>query len=250
MTNKIYDTFDHIKASPNLKASTIQYLKSERLKREQNSVKSRWKKTFVVAFAVFALLVYGGSYYMVRTPVSYISIDVNPSMELSLNRFDHVISTTAYNKDGKQILDSTDVTGMPFVDAIDTIVESEAAQPYLIDDYALTFTIASSNDHKESVLLEAVNACSGSSEHGGQSYCVDVSTVPEAHEYGLSFGKYCAILTLSQYDENISVQHCRNMPMSEIQSQIHTHQCDGIDSNDHSHTSGCQEGHNNCHNHH
>jgi len=250
LTNKIYDTFDQITASPNLEASTMQYLKSERLKREQRSAKSKWKLRFAAACAALIFFAYAGSYYMVHTPISYISIDVNPSIELSLNRFDHVISAIAYNEDARQILNSTNVKGMLCTDAVDAIITSDAMQPYFTDDYALTFTVASSNDKKETALLNAIDDCSGFREHRGESCHADINAVSEAHKYNLSFGKYCAILTLSQYDENISIEHCMDMPMSEIQSQIHSHQCCETYDNTESYPSDSYDGHHSCHNHH
>ena len=48
-----------------------------------------------------------GGYSYIQTPVSYVSIDVNPSVELTLNRVDRVISATAFNGDGEAVLEDS-----------------------------------------------------------------------------------------------------------------------------------------------
>ena len=225
MTNQIHDAFDKLEASEKLEASTMQFLQAEREKRTSRQARRpRWSATFAAACAALVLLLGLGGYYTAQTPVSYVSIDVNPSVELALNRFDRVVSATAYNGDGEIILEGINVKGKLYTDAIDAIVESSAMQPYLTNDSALTFTVAANNSSKESTLLTGVKNCSGCRGHGGQSYTADVSSITTAHDNGLSFGKYAAYLVLSQYDSSITTEDCHNMSMAEIHNQIREHE--------------------------
>ena len=134
------------------------------------------------------------------------------------------MSAAAYNEDGEIVLDGISVKGKPYVEAIDTIVESDAMSGYLTQDAVLTFTVASQVDKKEQSLQAGVEQSHGCKGHGGQSVNVDASLVTEAHGHGVSFGKYAAYLELAQYDGNVTVEDCRSMSMSEINHQIDAHE--------------------------
>ncbi len=77
------------------------------------------------ACAALFLLMGMGGYAWIQLPVSYVSIDVDPSIELALNRFDKVISVAAYNDEGKRIIEKLSLKGKKYTEAIDLLVESE-----------------------------------------------------------------------------------------------------------------------------
>ncbi len=234
MANRVYDALASVKASEELKASTLDYLQAERERRSRRPAGifgfSITVRRLSAAVCLALLLTAGiGGYSVIRTPVSYISIDVNPSIELELNRLDRVVSAAAYNEDGEIVLDGISVKGKTYVDAIDTIVESDAMSGYLAEDAVLTFTVASRVGAKEELLQAGVAQSHGCKGHGGQSVNVGVELVTEAHGHGVSFGKYAAYLQLAQYDGSVTVEDCRQMTMSEIHHQIdaHEHGCIG-----------------------
>ena len=77
------------------------------------------------ACAALFLLMGMGGYAWIQLPVSYVSIDVDPSIELALNRCDKVISVAAYNDEGKRIIEKLSLKGKKYTEAIDLLVESE-----------------------------------------------------------------------------------------------------------------------------
>lgn len=224
--NKIHDAFDNIEASEELKSSTMRFLHEQRERQRPRTSYFAWGKSLAAACAVFALF-FGICGYTMLTPVSYISIDVNPSLELALNRYDRVISAVAYNEDGEIILDAVNVKGQFYTDAIDTIVDSQIMQSYLTKDSALTFTVAANNSEKQISILTDIENCPSCQRHHGKSYATDISSISAAHESDLSFGKYAAYLVLSQYDSSVTTEDCRGMSMDEIHQQIYQHENDG-----------------------
>lgn len=227
MGNKIKNAFEPIKASYKMKNSTMRYLQQVRTARRPKLAARTWQRSFAAVCATFLIVVGAGGLYTMRTPVSYVSIDVNPSIELALNRYDRVVSATAYSGDGTAVLAGSNVNGMLYTRAIDAIVESDAMRPYLTEDSALTFTVASGNTDRETEIVEGIENCRVCSEHGGVSYTADVSSLSEAHGCDMSFGKYAAYLTLFQYDNTITAEDCHDMTMGEIQSRIHAHESEG-----------------------
>lgn len=234
MDKNIYDVFASVSADDRLKDSTKRFLQSEREKRTSLRYALPIRKFGVAVCAVLFLFV-GISVYSVvyNTPVSYISIDVNPSIELSLNRFNKVLSAEAYNDDGTVILNAVSVKGMLYTDAVNAIVGSDAMKPYLTEDSALTFTVASDDSAREDEIRAGIENCSGYRNHCGQSYGADLPLMNEAHGNDFSFGKYSAYLTLYQYDKTITLDECRAMTMAEIRDLIKKYQEGNGDSGQH-----------------
>ncbi|MGN1140155.1 MAG: hypothetical protein ACI4TF_03040 [Oliverpabstia sp.] len=223
MTNKIHDAFDQINASEEIKSSTMHFLQTQREKRHPHQTCFMWKSAAAAFLVIFVIVLGAGGYYTIKTPISYVSIDVNPSLELALNRYDRVVSATAYNEEGESILNRVKVKGESYQNAIDSLVESEALQPYLTEDSMLTFTVAANDPEKAYTILNAIENCASCQNHQGRGYTADVTSIAKAHEYGMSFGKYKAYLILSEYDNTVTTEECLNMSMAELHHQIQEH---------------------------
>lgn len=209
--NKINEAFEGIKAEEELKKSTMEFIaqqRSRRLNPQKNIVKYSLAAAAVIIFTL-AL----GIYEMWFVPVTVVSIDVNPSLELRVNRLDRVLDAKAFNDDGTEILDSLSVTGKNYEQAIDTVLNDSEFSEYLNSDSLLTFTVASENDEE---IISRINRCLKNA--GQQGVCIAASSdaVNEAHSLGLSLGKYQAYLEISQYDNTITPEDCRNMTMKEL----------------------------------
>lgn len=224
MKNKIHDAFEHIQADEHQKSSLKAFLRAEREKETYPLKKPAWRIHLAASCSAVILLLMIGGYSAFYTPVSYISIDVNPSVELSLNSFYRVIRATAYNEDGGAVLDGISVKDKRYTDAIDLIVGSEAMRPYLTDTPDLTFTVAAADEKQKTELLSGIESTRSYREHDGRSAMADEETISEAHDHGLSFGKYSAYLVLSEYDDSITVNDCHHMSMSEIHCLIEEHE--------------------------
>ena len=238
MANKIQDAFDNIKADSQLKDSTKQFLAENRSRKTVLWQRLVFRRAFAVTCVMLLLVMVGaGGYVWIQMPVSYVSIDVNPSIELALNRFDKVISVKAYNDEGRRIIEKLSLKGKKYMDAIDTIVESEDMKIYLTDQSELVFTVAADRS-REKALREGVESCSGHIECNSSSYSADISIVSEAHDHMVSLGRYNAYLELSQYDDSITVEECQHMTMSEIHSRIEEHHQKGGHHGEESQSSG------------
>ena len=227
--NRIGKAFDCVRASEELKASTKEFLRDAR-GLEQGRSKNRglsrpaFRLALSAAGAMLTVFLCIGAYAMLWMPVAYVSIDLNPSLELALNRLDRVIGVEAYNEDGQGILEGVSVKGMRYGDAIESIVGSEGMQPYLTRDAALTFTVATDSAPREEQMLEEIARSSGCVEHGGVSVRADMSLVEEAHGNGLSLGKYLAYQVLLRYEPTVTVEDCHEMSMSQINGRIEEHE--------------------------
>lgn len=237
LEDRVRDAFGCVKADERLKVSTKEFLRAARAREGGRSTEKRdggkrlsrpaLRLSLVVACAALTVFLCIGSYAMLWMPVAYVSIDVNPSLELELNRLDRVISVRAYNEDGSRIAEGISVKGMYYEDALERIVGSEGMQPYLTQEGELTFTVATDSPPREEQLLAGINHSSGCVEHGGISVRADMSLVDEAHGNGLSLGKYLVYQILLQYEPDLTVQDCHDMSMSQIHGMIEEHEHGG-----------------------
>lgn len=219
--NEIRDAFENIHADARLKEAIKQFLE-EKYEERQGRRRPVFKRAAAVFCVLLVLLAGVGGYSWIQAPAAYMSIDVNPSIELVLNRFDNVISAEAYNAEGEEILESLSLKGKKYTGAIDAIMESGRMKKYLTEESELVFTIAADSD-KGNELKAGVEYCSSHMGHASESISVDKEIVSEAHDHGCSLGKYYAYLQLSQYDDSVTIDDCRDMSMSKIHGLIKKH---------------------------
>lgn len=246
--NRIQKSMENIRATEEMKQNTLRYLEMQQIK--QSSIFQRKPYTalrYVMAVICVFLLAGTGGYAVYSRPVSYISIDVNPSIELAVNRFDRVVSAIGYNEDGQDILEHVSLKNISYQQAIERLLQDAYYSRYLNQDSQLVVTVVS--EHSDA-MLEQINANDSFQALGALTYSSDTACMDEAHQHEMSFGKYRAFLELSQYDANITVEDCHNMTMGEIQNRIRS--CQGHSGSDttESHSSQHAEEHSSSHGHH
>lgn len=65
------------------------------------------------------------------TAVAYVSVDINPSLELAVDKNSLVVSTAAFNADGEKLLQKVSLVGQPVDRAIVMVIEIAAELRYL-----------------------------------------------------------------------------------------------------------------------
>lgn len=217
--NRIQKSMNKIQASEELKKNTLQYLKEQQKKqRHFGSFRTRFMPRFVLAAICFFVLLLGaGGYSVYIRPVSYISIDINPSVELGINRFKRVVSAVAYNEDGQNILEHVSLKNISYIEAIDKLLKEESYDKFLTEDSLLIFTIVSDSSD---TIIEEINANKSFQTYDALTYTSDKICMEEAHQHDMSFGKYRAYIELSEYDESITIEDCHGMTIGEMHDRI------------------------------
>ena len=213
--NIIQNSMKDIQASEELKKKTLQYLEGQR--KSRNASGARYVMRYMIAAVCVFLLLGAGGYSAYARPVSYISIDLNPSIELGINRFDRVVSVNAYSEDGKDILAQIPLKNVPYLQAINRLLEDDSYNRFLTENSLLVVTVIS--EHSD-MMVEDIETDELLQMYGALTYTSDLACMEEAHRHEMSFGKYGAYLELSQYDESITVEECYGMTMREIHNRI------------------------------
>lgn len=214
----VKDAFGQLHADEALKNSTKAYIYQK-----TNGYRGRRApaaRRLAAVMACFLLAVFGWKGYSdFFTSVSTISIDVNPSFELDINRFDRVISVHAYNDDGAAVLASGDVRFLDYRTALEKLLQNERMEPYMQDGQPVEVTVFGDSDQKSSELLENVNACTAS--RGNVQCSVGNSEeAAKAHALGLSYGKYRAFLELQALDPSVTADDVQGLTMRQIRDLI------------------------------
>lgn len=214
---KLKSALDQIHAEDSLKTHTKKYL-FEKVYYKEKKRHSPLRK--FAAAGVCSLLVFliGGS-YLFFTPTAFISVDVNPSLELGINRFDRVVSVTGYNEDGRTLADSLQVKYMDYSAALESLLSNQELKAYLTEDTEVVLTVAGDSDTQSSEILENVETFS-SQHHNVSCHSSDTEEIHHAHEAGLSFGKYQAWEILHELNPDITLEEVQGMTMTEIRDLI------------------------------
>lgn len=218
MNNAFKAIFDPIRAEQDLKDRTRAFL-TERTRNYTNRAAATRRYPAYAAVCVCLLLALLGGRWLYFTPTAEISIDINPSIELSVNRFDRVISVAGFNEDGQELSSTLDVKYMNYIQAVEQILHHDSVTALLSVGEVMAITVVGPDGQQSAKLLSGVETCTA-----GQGNIDCYSAQPEeaaaAHEAGLSCGKYRAFLELQLLDPDITPEAVQGMTMREIRDML------------------------------
>ena len=158
--------------------------------------------------ACLVLVLAGAGGWLWLSPAALVSMDVNPSLELTLNRFRRVLSVRAMNGECAQLLDAGGVRGMSADAAVRTLLGSGYLEPYLARENLVVLTVQAGDAALEEALYALVDG-SAEAAVGGEArvscHRVDGALVEQAHGHGVTAGKYLALLELQQADPTVDI---------------------------------------------
>ncbi len=216
MNDKIKEAFRQIQAEEPLKDRTKAFL-AQKTKSSAKPVKRRFPMYAAACACLLFLLVMGHRLYFTQT--SIISIDINPSLELGINRFDRVISVNSLNDDARELTAAMDIKFRHYEEAVRQILENKKIAAMLSDDEEMVITVAGSDETQSAQILSKLEGCTAGHKN---THCYHSSSaeVTSAHEAGLSCGKYRAFLELQLLDPEITPETVQGMTMSGIRDLI------------------------------
>ena len=237
MVDRLQNAFAAVKAEESLKEKTLAAVSRRAGKRRAAPL--LWAAACLVVF-----LGLGGGLFF--TPVSAISVDINPSLELSINRFDRVIGVEGYNEYGKKVAQSVSLLFADYSQALDTLLASEGIRDCLERGEALSIFVACDDPKRSGEMLKKVETSAGSGR-GVHCQTGNMADSAAAHEAGLSCGKYLAFLELQSLDSSVTPEDVQGLPMREIRQWIAELSGEPVSEQDyetgHGHGKGCRHHH-------
>ncbi len=219
MDDRIRKALEGIRAEEELKAHTETYLLEYMRKKQSRKVWRHFVPAVAAAVCLLLVCVCAGGWKLYFTPTAAVSIDINPSVELEVNRFDRVLSVTGFNEDGQELADSLAIRFMDCEEAVAQILESETVSGLISGDGLLEITVAGNNDAQCGRILSELET-STEDEANARCYSASMEDVENAHEAGLSLGKYRVFLEVQALDPDITPEEVQGMTMREIRELI------------------------------
>lgn len=218
--HEIETAFDCIHADPALKSRTKNAI-LQTVHQSQFQSRHVGKQIFaytLCAACMICFLFLGHQIYF--TPTSTISIDVNPSVEMDINRFDRVIDIRSFNEDGEELAASLDVFYEPYQDAIYEVLDNDYLNDVFQSDELLSFTVTQNGDPQSMEILDFITECTKNQDN---VECCGVNTedVSQAHSLGLSYGRYRYYLEIIQYEPSFAPDLLNQMTMREIRELLY-----------------------------
>lgn len=213
------DEFDDIRASEDTKNKTLEYVM-----RKQNK-KSYTKPIFVMTVCSLVLFLLPIAFLKQKPQqtttsseiISYVSIDVNPSMEWVINENDIIIDIISYNNDVENLSFVSSLKGKTLIDGMNMMIKDTAFQDYMKDGF-LEIGIYSEHKNQESKLQKQIDDylqthLSTSKYHCS---CSNKDTFEQSRQHQISFGKYNVIKEILQYDVSYTEQELQEKSMREL----------------------------------
>ena len=154
------------------------------------------KQAAIAASVAIVIAACGGmGTYTWSNPISYVSLDINPSIAYSLNEFNRVITVSGMNEEGTAVVDAigdslknTDITT-----ALSITVEQLSTDAYLDSENTnyMIIGVYSDKDSKADALMSTVDEFTANSVETCSITTVNVSkeTKETADSYGITGGK-------------------------------------------------------------
>jgi hypothetical protein len=158
-------------------------------------------------------------------PDATVYLDVNPSIEMQINRYEKVISASASNHDGEVILEDMDLKNSDLNVAINALLGSMVKHGYISEAQNMILLSVDSRDPEKALALrdrltDEINRCMlslvGSSSVIEQNMHTDDELEDLAEKYGITPGKAYLIQRLIMADPELSFEELAGLSMNDL----------------------------------
>lgn len=161
-----------------------------------------------------------GLHSVYREPVAFVGIDVNPSIELGINRFDRVVEARPLNDDGRALLEDVALTGLGYQEAIDALTTSAAFAPYADAGSLVEVSVASADTALADRLAAQTDAALEALPCDHACGSVGTEVRDQASAAGMGMARYQAAQELVALDPSLTLDECAAMSMRELRDRI------------------------------
>lgn len=193
----------------------------------QNQKKKHTVRNWAIAAAAALVLAVGGfAGYQYQFAVdTAVSIDVNPSIELEVNRQEKVLRATPLNDDAQTILDGMKLEGVNLKTAVNAVIGSMVQNGYLTDEINSILLSVDNDDEAKRVALQeeltqGVNESLQQLSVNGTVFAQSLNSSAElkalAEQYGISEGKAYWVQMLTAADSTLSADVLAKLSINDL----------------------------------
>lgn len=216
LKNPLID-LDHIKAEESLKQATLSHIYTTR--------KHRYQIPIIAVSLIACAAMFFWTMRIDRNPASnpsqsvaaYVSLDINPSMEIQLNEEQIVIHTQAYNEDGEALLAQVALQDLSLDEAMDVLLQNALFQSYMEEGYLQVSVFSDNTQH--SIQIETQIEQTLAHHYDKDQYgctCASSQDHKNASSHHMSFGRYQMIEDILALDDSYTIEQLQGTSMREL----------------------------------
>ena len=228
------DLFQQIASAPVQKLPEEDYIVKSHTKEKRSISKLHALYTACTSIAILFAICFGltHSYYSVD---SIVAIDVNPSVEISLNKSYKVLSVRANNEDGEKLIQNKDFKKKDFDDVVTELTVSLSSEGYIDKDKnSILVSVSNSNEVKaEEVKSRVVTDIKTTLNKQEIEPVIYNQSISDSHtkeledlakKHHISFGKMQLINSLMEEDPSLTIEELASLPIQEIPKYVEKRQ--------------------------
>ena len=156
--NKIREAFGQIKADEHLKEKTMAHVacKTKAFSRGKY-LNSGMERLVALTLCLTVLLVSGG--YVYSTPTMAITVDMEPSVKLGVNRFDRVVSVSTETEEAQDIVKGLKLRNRKCHDAVEQLMQCGRANQLRQQGLNVEFNVNCDQTRQRERAQECINQC-------------------------------------------------------------------------------------------
>lgn len=165
------------------------------------------------AIAAILLIVFFINFTMSNITYAVISLDINPSIELELNKSGEVIHAKGFNTEAIELLSNLQLKGFSYEKAIDAILNQAMLLGYTIDQHSVLIAVAPIKAQIEGLISDIENHLVIYTEQLGAEVKIgDQNSYTNEKNHDISLGRNL----LSNENPNIDENDMKNMKIRDI----------------------------------
>ena len=197
---------------------------TQALQNQQNKHTVRNRAIAAAAALVLAVGGFAGYQYQFAVDTA-VSIDVNPSIELEVNRQEKVLRATPLNDDAQTILDGMKLEGVNLKTAVNAVIGSMVQNGYFTDEVNSILLSVDNDDEAKRVALQeeltqGVNESLQQLSVNGTVFAQSLNSSAElkalAEQYGISEGKAYWVQMLTAADSTLSADVLAKLSINDL----------------------------------
>jgi len=150
--------------------------------------------------------------------LDYVTIDINPSIDMVLDRNENVVATSALNKDGEILLLNLELEGEPVEDAIEDIIDESIDLGYIDpDSEEIVVEVGSENERIRERVRENVNNAFQERGMFGKAIAQEnTELIEEAETLGVTPGFLRMAYRAIDADDTLTLETALTMTQKEL----------------------------------
>lgn len=210
---------DQIKASAHLKEATLHHIYRKNQKHKAPVAIGLALACALALIIIPTLQQNSEDITPVLKQYAYISMDINPSIELQVDEADVVSDAYAYNQDGEELLAQLQLKDRPLAQCMQELMANDSFQQYMVGGY-LQISIYSENDERSTTLQSTMETLLSHHYTREQYGCHNASNdeYKNAAHHQMSMGCYQMIERILALDDTYAFEDLAELNINELRT--------------------------------